>query len=78
MEWWRNFGPANWEQILAAEDADQEKELRRCTFAGRPFGSETFVQQMSERLGRYWVRGRPRKKRGNGTEGASDQLGLFA
>jgi len=29
---------------------------------GRPFGYEDFVSEMAERFGRYWTRGRPKKK----------------
>jgi hypothetical protein len=29
---------------------------------GRPFGNEDFVSEMAERFGRYWTRGRPKKK----------------
>jgi hypothetical protein len=29
---------------------------------GRPFGNEDFVSEMAEGFGRYWTRGRPKKK----------------
>lgn len=77
MEWWRGNAPPDWEEILQAEDAEKEKGLRRCTFAGRPFGSESFVNEMCERFGRYWARGRPRKKRVRAAQQPSDQFTLF-
>jgi len=33
--------------------------------AGRPFGNESFVSEMSQRFGRYWERGRPKKENRN-------------
>ena len=50
--------------------------LRRCTYAGRPFGDEVFVQAVSERFGRHWQRGRPKKERAEAAADAA-QLALF-
>jgi len=41
---------------------EQSASLRRCTYAGRPFGDEEFVKGLSEQFDRHWVRGRPRKE----------------
>lgn len=60
MEWWEREKPANWEQVLGEEEA-QLQDLRQCTYAGRPFGDEAFMNSMRERFGRTWQPGRPRK-----------------
>jgi putative transposase len=63
MEWWRREGRgADWDQVLGQEELDATSALRRCTYAGRPFGNESFVSEMSQRFGRYWERGRPKKE----------------
>jgi putative transposase len=62
MEWWRREGRGgDWDQVLAQEELNATSALRRCTYAGRPFGNESFVSEMSQRFGRYWERGRPKK-----------------
>jgi putative transposase len=58
MRWWRSAAPPRWE-LTAADEADPL--LRRCTYAGRPFGDDVFVAELSKRFGRHWVRGRPRR-----------------
>ena len=79
MEWWRREAPVDWEQVLRAESVESDSALRACTYAGRPFGSESFVSEMAERFGRYWVRGRPKKKRpcAEPAQQQSDQFTLF-
>jgi len=63
MEWWQHEGRAtDWDQVLGREELDATAALRRCTYAGRPFGNESFVSEMSQRFGRYWERGRPKKE----------------
>ena len=61
MEWWRREVPANWDEVLKNQEAEQESSLRNCTYAGRPFAEESFVTAIAEKFGRYWHRGRPRK-----------------
>ena len=61
MEGWPQQAPADWAAVLSEEDEEATVLLRSCTHAGRPFGEEAFVQEMAERFGRQWVRGRPRK-----------------
>lgn len=82
LDWWRREGPRNWKTMLEGADEQQESSLRSCTYAGKPFGEESFVKEMAERFGRYWNRGRPRKKSHAAEEGmksdAGDrQFGLF-
>jgi putative transposase len=78
MEWWRReYDGKDWEQTLGGSDGDQSALLRRCTYAGRPFGDEEFVNAISEQFGRYWVRGRPKKERALPATSTS-QLALFA
>ena len=60
MEWWGGEGREDWEQVLNTDEAEQLSTLRQCTYSGKPFGSERFLQEMGERFGRQWVRGRPR------------------
>jgi len=62
MDWWRREGPADWGDLLKGEEAEVEASLRGCTYAGRPFGEESFVSEMGKRFGRYWTRGRPPKE----------------
>ncbi len=62
MPWWAQQSPANWAERLAEPAPEATDKLRRCTFAGRPFGSEAWVADLAERSGRHWLRGRPAKK----------------
>jgi hypothetical protein len=63
MRWWHHVTHnIDWAEKLAAEGSDSGSALQRCTYAGRPFGDEVFLKEMSQRFGRYWVRGRPPKQ----------------
>ena len=62
MDWWRKEGPKNWSEVLAIEDPAAVQQLLQCTYSGRPFGTESFVIEIGKKIGRTWVRGRPRKK----------------
>jgi putative transposase len=63
MVWWqREACGMAWEAMLREENGETDMSLRRCTYAGRPFGEESFVKEMSVRFGRYWARGRPKKQ----------------
>ena len=78
MEWWRTeYDGVDWGQTLGGPDGEQSASLRRCTYAGRPFGDEEFVKAISEQFGRHWVRGRPRKERATTPPRITDQLALF-
>ncbi len=64
LEWWRReYDGLDWGQSLAGSDGEQSVQLRRCTYAGRPFGDDQFVKSISEEFGRHWARGRPKKER---------------
>jgi putative transposase len=79
MEWWHKQAPKNWEEVLAVEQPETAQQLRRCTYSGRPFGTESFVLEIGKKIGRTWVRGRPKKK-DNATLPAfnlADQFNLF-
>ena len=55
--WERSGGCQTWKDMHAAgEPEDQVHLLRRCTYAGRPFGEEEFVARMEERFQRRWRR----------------------
>lgn len=64
MSWWAQQSPANWAELLAEPAPEAADKLRRCTFAGRPFGEEAWVADLAERFGRHWLRGRPAKNTG--------------
>ena len=78
MEGWGCESPLDGDQLLDAEGLESDAALRRCTYSGRPFGSETFVREMAERFGRHWTRGRPKKERALAHPAkATDQFTLF-
>jgi putative transposase len=55
--WERSGGSDTWRQMHGASDEpDRILLLRRCTYAGRPFGDEEFVQRLEERFRRNWRR----------------------
>jgi putative transposase len=79
MHWWQNEGPKNWNEVLAIDQPEAVQQLRQCTYAGRPFGTETFVVEIGKKIRRSWVRGRPRKKNAASVSAINpvDQLSLF-
>jgi putative transposase len=80
LEWWRRESDGvDWGGALSGPDPEQSASLRRCTYAGRPFGDEEFVKGLAEQFGRHWVRGRPRKEPAAApVETTTSQLALFA
>jgi putative transposase len=60
---WRAQGQDDCAAVAGAEDAESVEDLRRCTYAGRPFGEPEFVTEVGRRFDRHWERGRPRKQR---------------
>lgn len=55
--WEQNGGAAGWKALLGAEESVCElRLLRRCTYAGRPYGEEEYVALMEARFGREWRR----------------------
>ena len=80
MTWWREEGQgAQWAQTLALDLHDRRGDLQRCTYAGMPFGDESFGERMSDRFGRhwYWQRGRPTRKDTVSKAVAAQQGALF-
>jgi len=76
LDWWRReYDGMDWRQVLSGPGDDRAAPLTRCTYAGRPFGDAEFVRILSERFGRYWARGRPRKERAAAAD--ARQLALF-
>jgi putative transposase len=76
LDWWqREYDGMEWRQVLSGPGDERTAPLTRCTYAGRPFGDEEFVRGLSERFGRHWERGRPRKERAAATD--ARQLALF-
>jgi len=46
-----------WEGLLATPDEQAAMRLlRRCTYAGRPYGQEEFVADVKQRFQRRWRR----------------------
>ncbi|MEO5922729.1 MAG: transposase [Bryobacteraceae bacterium] len=58
MEYWRRAGGAEtWRELHGAAEMEEHVwQLRKCTYAGRPFGEETFVETLEARFGRKWRR----------------------
>ena len=55
--WERAGGAATWREMHAAADqAEAEENLRRATYAGRPFGEAAFVERLSSKFQRQWRR----------------------
>ena len=78
MEWWRREGPVDWAVRLQAGDEEGVVELRRCTYAGKPFASEEVAEEWGKRFGRRWTPGRPRKQSVAAVKDKeADQLILF-
>ena len=67
----------DWAALLAAESEAPASRLRRCTYAGRPFGDDGFVRTFSEHFGRHWVRGRPPKRPVWATDELQPQLAFI-
>lgn len=55
--WERAGGVETWQQMHAASEGEHELNLlRRCTYAGRPFGEEEFVARLEQHFQRNWRR----------------------
>jgi putative transposase len=81
LDWWlQQPQRAEWADALCVDDAEAAALLRRCTYAGQPYGSEEFVSSLSRRFGRYWKRGRPKADSASLAVRAGDdvQLNFFA
>ena len=55
-EFWREQGGAEgWTELLATpEEALELRLLRRCTYAGRPYGESEYVAEFEAAFGRAW------------------------
>lgn len=58
LDFWRRAGGVEtWTEIHREPLAERDLvALRKCTYGGRPFGDEEFIEQMEERFGRQWRR----------------------
>jgi len=55
--WLAHGGRQGWQVPLAKPDGEiRFRLLRRCTYAGRPFGDGGFLAEMEERFHRKWRR----------------------
>ena len=78
MNWWHKEGPKNWSEILKQDQPEIDQELRNCTYAGRPFGTKELLTEIGKKIGRTWVRGRPRKKEPQSeSDEVANQFDLF-
>ena len=63
LDWWRRESEGlDWRQELGESEEEQIAVLRQCTYSGRPYGEDGFVQRLSEQFERHWTRGRPPKQ----------------
>ena len=77
MEWWRREAPPEWYQILNHQSPpESDSALRACTYAGRPFGDDSFLREMSIKFGRKWNPFDPADQDPEELN-SSDQLSLF-
>jgi putative transposase len=58
MQYWKRAGGVDtWRELHGQPLPPEEvSRLRKCTYSGRPFGGETFLQEMEERFQRRWTR----------------------
>lgn len=55
--WSRSGGAETWREMHAYSDGEQRLNLlRRCTYAGRPFGNEEFIARLENHFQRNWRR----------------------
>jgi putative transposase len=78
LDWWAQQERAEWGDALRVDDIEAGTALQGCTHAGRPYGSEDFVNDLSRRFGRYWKRGRPEADSGAVRVADETQLDFFA
>ena len=58
MGFWERAGGARaWAELHGRPESPVAvMEFRKCTYSGRPFGSEEFVREMEKRFQRRWLR----------------------
>ncbi len=55
--WQRSGGAQTWREMHVSTEGEQHLNLlRRCTYAGRPFGDEEFITTLENRFQRNWRR----------------------
>jgi putative transposase len=55
--WERAGGAPAWVDLHSRDlSPDHIRDLRKCTYAGRPFGEQSFVEEMEVRFQRKWLR----------------------
>jgi putative transposase len=55
--WQRSGGVQTWRELHASPDSEHRLNLlRRCTYAGRPFGDENFLCRLEDHFQRNWRR----------------------
>lgn len=55
--WQDGGGAEGWRALLSTpEELVMLRLLRRCTYAGRPFGEDEFINNLEQRFGRKWRR----------------------
>ena len=79
MDWWGRESPSDWAERLGRDEDEQVLALRKCTYSGKPFGDEGFVENIAKQFGRYWKCGRPpkQKKEANNDATEAEQFSLF-
>src|SRR5437868_4679699 len=45
----RKKGPRNWNEVLAIDQPETVQQLQQCTYSGRPFGTESFVEEIGKK-----------------------------
>jgi putative transposase len=72
LDWsvWREAGGLEgWRELIERKgDTREEMLLRRCTYAGRPYGEEEFVKGLEEEFRRSWRRWGFEKKGAEGSK----------
>ncbi len=60
--WSRAGGIDTWRELHYGRPMNEEQihSLRKCTYAGRPFGEDSFIEEMESRFQRKWTRKSPR------------------
>jgi putative transposase len=58
LEFWREQGGAErWRGVHErGSSVDEIRLIRKCTYAGRPYGEEEFIEQMEQKFSREWRR----------------------
>jgi putative transposase len=78
--WQEGGGSEGWRAMVEGRESLTEVvNLRKCTYSGKPYGSQEFVEQLEQKYGRHWRNpGRPRKsaKSEKGSEPSASVIDL--